>query len=190
MLSRECSDLDIRNEVKNFRKLQGCTVVFGYLQIVLMDNSNNDFTNITFPELREVTGFVLLFRVFGLDDLGRLFPNLIVIRGATLFADYGLIVYGLPDLKRIGLKNLLSIERGFVRIELCPKLCYASTIEWERITHDEAAGNVVPKDPDECPGVRIACRQCPIPMRCWSPMNCQKMIGDSLTKCKNAPSID
>lgn len=179
--ARECADLDIRNEVASLKVLNNCTVVHGFLQIVLMDNPDNDFKGLSFPELREITGFLMLFRVFGLTTLGDLFPNLVIIRGATLFADYGLILYGLPDLQQIGLRNLLSIERGFVRIELCPKLCYASSIDWALITHQEAMGNVVPKDSETCANVTRHCATCEMPGRCWSYVNCQKKIGGQMT---------
>lgn len=182
--SRECADLDIRNDVKNFKVLTNCTVVHGHLQMVLMDKETNDFTNISFPELREITGFLMVYRIFGLKDLGALFPNLTIIRGALLFADYALIIYDNPHLEFIGLKNLMSIERGFARVESCPNLCFASTIDWSQITHNESIGNVITKDPDHCPNITTPCRMCPFPGKCWSIANCQKKIGEEMTKRK------
>lgn len=61
---RVCSSLDIRNSVGNLKKLRGCRVIEGYLQIQLFDNAKEeDFKDISFPELREITGYFLLFRV-------------------------------------------------------------------------------------------------------------------------------
>lgn len=176
--ARHCTDVDIRSDIRNLERIRNCTVIEGYLQLVLLDNATNNFTGISFPNLHEITGFLMLFRVYGLTDLGKLFPSLVIIRGATLFADYGLILYALPDLTRVGLKNLLSIERGFVRIELCYNLCYASTIDWALITHQESVGNVVQKDSPSCK-LLPACNHCPLKGRCWSHMNCQKQIGDN-----------
>lgn len=175
---RHCTDVDIRSNMKNLEVIRNCTVIQGYLQLVLLDNATNNFTGVSFPNLHEITGFLMLFRVYGLTDLGKLFPSLIIIRGANLFADYALILYALPDLTRVGLKNLLSIERGFVRIELCYNLCYASTIDWALITHGESVGNVVQKDSAACK-LLPACNLCPIKGRCWSHMNCQKSIDDN-----------
>lgn len=181
--AKECSNIDIRNSVQDMNVLRNCTVVHGFLQIVLMDNKNNDFTNVSFPELREITGFLMVFRIFGLIDLGPLFPNLTIIRGGTLFTDYSLIIYDLPDLQKVGLRNLLSIERGSVRIESCGKLCFASTIDWDQITANNVS-NVIPKDSANCPNVTLGCRLCPWPGKCWSFANCQKKIGDSLAQRK------
>lgn len=180
--ARDCADLDIRNDVKNLEVLRNCTVINGHLQIVLMDGSRNNFTGYSFPQLREITGFLMLYRVLGLADLGQLFPNLVIIRGATRFADYALIIYDIPDLATVGLKNLLAIDRGFVRIELCPKLCYASTIDWSLITRT-AKGNMISQPGIGCPDASKLCKFCPMEGKCWSHVNCQKKIGDKITKC-------
>ena len=184
--SAECSDLDIRNKVSNLNVLRNCTVVYGYLQIVLMDRPNNNFTGVSFPDLREITGFLILFRVMGLTDLGQLFPNLVVIRGAALFHDYALIVYNLPDLKFMGLKNLLAIERGSVRIVGCEKLCHATDVDWSLITLNEgAANNVIPKQVNkQCDDISVACSSCPMKGKCWAFDKCQKTTGDFITKCE------
>lgn len=77
-------------------------MIEGILQIVLIDHADSaEFDNLTFPELREVTGFVLLYRVNGLRSLGRLFPNLAVIRGNDLFFDYALVVFEMLHLQVI-----------------------------------------------------------------------------------------
>jgi insulin receptor len=50
---------------------------------------------------REITGFLLVYRVFGLKSIGSLFPNLIVIRGHNLLTNYALIIYGNKDLQEV-----------------------------------------------------------------------------------------
>jgi hypothetical protein len=43
-----CGNIDIRNDVKNFRKLENCTVIEGHLQIVLIDRGEyQECTNIS-----------------------------------------------------------------------------------------------------------------------------------------------
>lgn len=38
-----------------------------------------------------------------------------------------------PFLLQIGLSNLLHIERGGVKIDKCPQICYVETINWSMI---------------------------------------------------------
>lgn len=104
-----CSSLDIRNTVQSFSQLNDCRVIEGFLQIVLMDRTNeSDFVNLSFPKLREITGYLLLYRVNGLTTLANLFPNLSVIRGHDLFMNYALVVYEMLHLQVImGFANLL-----------------------------------------------------------------------------------
>lgn len=50
---------------------------------------------------REITGYLVLYRVFKLESLSTLFPNLTVIRGEILIKHFGLIIYEMPDLKEV-----------------------------------------------------------------------------------------
>ena len=131
-----CKNVDIRNTAKTFERLQGCRVVEGYVQILLIDIEENDeeyMRNLSFPELREITGYLLLYRTQGLRSLGRLFPNLAVIRGHTLFFNYALVIFEMRHLQEIGLSSLTHIIRGSVRVEKNPLLCYVDTIDWDLI---------------------------------------------------------
>lgn len=58
-----CSSLDIRNTADQFQKLKGCRIIEGQLSIVLMERATiRVYENISFPELREVTGYILIYR--------------------------------------------------------------------------------------------------------------------------------
>lgn len=96
-----CTSVDIRNNPENLIKLAGCQVIEGFLQILLMDRfTEADFQNWTFPDLVEVTEYVLLYRVNGLVTLRHLFPNLSVIRGENEgFHNYGLIIYEMLNMQ-------------------------------------------------------------------------------------------
>lgn len=94
----------------------------------------SEIENESFPELVEITGFLMLYRISGLKTLSRLFPNLAVIRGRDLFKDYALIIYEMIELTDIGLKSLAVIERGNVRIEKNEMLCFVDTVNWKQIT--------------------------------------------------------
>lgn len=92
--------MDIRNTAASFKALEDCRIIDGYLQIVLMDKTNeSDFVNLSFPKLREITGYLLLYRVNGLKTLANLFPNLSVIRGQELFINYAIAVYEMLHLQ-------------------------------------------------------------------------------------------
>ncbi|XP_043284804.1 insulin-like growth factor 1 receptor [Venturia canescens] len=165
-----CSDIDIRNNVDSFKVLEDCHVIEGFLQIVLIENdSEDDFQNISFPKLREVTDFVLIYRVNNLKTLGGILPNLEVIRGDVLFADYSFMIYEMQNLQEIGLNRLTEISRGAVRIEKNPSLCYLSTLDWGLIVR--AGENFIKDNSNEAPCP--VCSHCPNG-RCWNAKHCQK----------------
>lgn len=70
----------------------------------------------------------MFYKVQGIETLEELFPNLKVIRGRKLFVHHSLVVVEMPHLKTVGLVNLNGIQRGFVFIKDCPKLCHLSTV--------------------------------------------------------------
>lgn len=114
--ARVCPSVDIRNSVDHLGLLQGCSVVEGYVRIVLMERTQEaDFELLTLPDLREVTQYLLFYKVVGLRSLG-----LTVIRGDTLFQDFALVVYEMFSLEEIGLRSLVRVDRGAVRIEKNP----------------------------------------------------------------------
>ncbi|XP_011882700.1 PREDICTED: insulin receptor-like [Vollenhovia emeryi] len=168
-----CQSIDIRNDVNSFIVLKDCRVIEGFLQIVLIENNTEaDFENVSFPELREITGYFLLYRVDGLKSLNKLFPNLEVIRGDILLTDFTLMIYEMKNLQEIGLTNLAKISRGGVRIEKNPALCFTNTVNWSLIV---PSGESFIKDNriDNCPHVK-GCTQCPGGY-CWTAQHCQKL---------------
>ncbi|XDV28920.1 hypothetical protein PO909_032113, partial [Leuciscus waleckii] len=183
--------IDIRNDISEFKKLDNCTVVEGYLQILLIGDKNNNlnqehFRSLSFPKLTMVTDYLLLFRVSGLDSLSMLFPNLNVIRGRNLFYNYALVIFEMTSLKDIGLHNLRNITRGAIRIEKNPELCYLDSVDWSLIMDAEfnnyINGNKQSKEcGDVCPGIMEDRPQCiktsfndNYSYRCWTSNHCQK----------------
>uniref|UniRef100_A0A3B3CHJ2 Insulin-like growth factor 1 receptor n=1 Tax=Oryzias melastigma TaxID=30732 RepID=A0A3B3CHJ2_ORYME len=171
--------------------MENCTVVEGYLQILLIGDKNNNanqevFRSLSFPKLTMITDYLLLFRVSGLDSLSTLFPNLTVIRGRNLFYNYALVIFEMTSLKDIGLYNLRNITRGAIRIEKNPELCYLDSIDWSSIMDAEfnnyIAGNKQSKEcSDVCLGVtenNPLCRKAMIrnsySYHCWNSNQCQK----------------
>ncbi|XP_064474784.1 insulin-like growth factor 1 receptor [Ornithodoros turicata] len=180
-----CSDVMARNTVSHLTlQLDNCTVVEGSVLIMLMGNQREDFWNgVSFPMLREITGYLLLYRAGGLLSLGQLFPNLAVIRGSTLFMNYALVVFEMEHLQQLGLSRLTAILRGSVRVEKNPQLCFTDTVNWEQIMYqNESSANMFMadnQDPAECPPCPDHC-----PLRpsgtsgqrlCWDPHHCQRV---------------
>ncbi|KAJ8417407.1 hypothetical protein AAFF_G00286340 [Aldrovandia affinis] len=191
--------IDIRNEISEFKWLENCTVVEGYLQILLIGDKTSNvnqevFRTLSFPKLTMVTDYLLLFRVSGLDSLSTLFPNLAVIRGRNLFYNYALVIFEMTSLKDIGLYNLRNITRGAIRIEKNPELCYLDSVEWSLVMDSESnnfiAGNKQSKEcGDACPGYLEENSQCiktsvndNYSFRCWNSNHCQKVCPDKCEK--------
>lgn len=54
-IKRKCENIDIRNRMEDFKMIESCEIITGYLQIVLVDKrrkSSKDNYNYTFPKLR------------------------------------------------------------------------------------------------------------------------------------------
>uniref|UniRef100_UPI00358F180E insulin receptor-like n=1 Tax=Myxine glutinosa TaxID=7769 RepID=UPI00358F180E len=132
--SKICNTFDVRNNITMLDDLSHCTIIEGYLQIVLISNTRPEhFSGLSFPRLTVITEYLLLYRVAGLESLRNLFPNLTIIRGTRLFFNYALVIFEMLNLKEIGLISLTNITRGAVRIEKNPDLCYLDTVDWSLI---------------------------------------------------------
>uniref|UniRef100_A0A3Q3K1Z3 Tyrosine-protein kinase receptor n=1 Tax=Monopterus albus TaxID=43700 RepID=A0A3Q3K1Z3_MONAL len=167
---------------------QNCTVIEGHLKILLMFRTKpEDFRGLSFPRLTVITDYLLLFRVYGLESLSDLFPNLTVIRGNHLFFNYALVVFEMLQLREIGLHSLMNITRGAVRLEKNPDLCYLSTLDWSKIL-DSVEDNYIMANKndrecgDVCPGTAVGKATCQTTTinghfseRCWTQNHCQRM---------------
>ncbi|KAH1023594.1 hypothetical protein HUJ04_012768 [Dendroctonus ponderosae] len=185
-----CKSLDIRNKIDSFKQLEGCQVIEGSLQILLFDNLNEtEFSQISFPALREITGYFLLFRVNSLKTVGQLFPNLAVIRGQHLFpGGKSLVIFEMASLQEIGLHSLTHIMNGKVHIDRNPSLCFVHSIDWTKIISTEDPTFIKSLKPEnECPVCPQAIngKACPRNERnknnnnnkylCWNRNHCQKI---------------
>ncbi|GCB73640.1 hypothetical protein scyTo_0002720 [Scyliorhinus torazame] len=185
-----CQSIDVRNNITHLQQLRNCTVIEGNLQILLMFGTKpEDFRGLSFPELTMITDYLLLFRVYGLESLQDLFPNLTVIRGTRLFFNYALVIFEMLHFKEIGLYNLVNITRGAVRIEKNPELCYLSTLDWSKIL-DSVEDNYIKSNKDDrecgdvCPGTLKGKSNCAQTVfndqfnhRCWTSEHCQRVCS-------------
>ncbi|ESP03642.1 hypothetical protein LOTGIDRAFT_137195, partial [Lottia gigantea] len=159
--------------------LEDCAVIEGNLKIYLFDFEPNSL-----PNLLEITGYLLLYRVSNLDNLSNVFPNLTVIRGQELMYNYALVVYEMSDLEDIGLPSLRVIKHGGVRIEKNMNLCYVSTVDWYKLTLNSKAdfffknnkfeAECVNKCPENCVKTKMDNEN---KSRCWNADSCQKNLG-------------
>ncbi|XP_051990910.1 insulin receptor-like [Xyrauchen texanus] len=184
-----CSSKDIRNNVTNLRALENCTVIEGHLKILLMFTTKaEDFRGVSFPKLTVVTDYLLLFRVYGMESLSDLFPNLTVVRGNNLFFNYALVLFEMLQLKEIGLHSLMNITRGAVRVEKNPELCYLSTLDWSKILDSDEDNYIMANKNsrecgDVCPGTFQGKSTCQFTTineayneRCWNQKYCQRSM--------------
>ncbi|NXV24088.1 INSRR protein, partial [Cepphus grylle] len=181
--------MDIRNDVSQLQKLENCSIIEGNLQILLMFTTGaEDFRGLSFPRLLMITEYLLLFRVYGLESLRDLFPNLSVIRGTNLFFSYALVIFEMPHLRDVGLHSLAHVLRGSVRIERNQELCHLSTIDWGLLLPDAVdntyiVGNKLAEEcADVCPGILDVEKPCAqtsvngqLDYRCWTSSYCQKV---------------
>uniref|UniRef100_A0A182YDQ9 receptor protein-tyrosine kinase n=2 Tax=Anopheles stephensi TaxID=30069 RepID=A0A182YDQ9_ANOST len=171
-----CTNVDIRNDLRRLSEIENCTVISGFFQMVLLDRvPAEEFEKYRFPKLREVTGYMLFFRVINLTTLRRLFPQLAVIRGQQLIGNYALVFYYMENMIEVGLKSLIAIQRGFVYTLHCPQLCHLDTIDWAAISGlDNNTKNLNSFEPPKsvCNKSEV-CRSCE-PKFCWGSESCQK----------------
>nr|Q25410.1 RecName: Full=Putative molluscan insulin-related peptide(s) receptor; Contains: RecName: Full=Putative molluscan insulin-related peptide(s) receptor alpha chain; Contains: RecName: Full=Putative molluscan insulin-related peptide(s) receptor beta chain; Flags: Precursor [Lymnaea stagnalis]CAA59353.1 putative receptor for molluscan insulin-related peptide(s) [Lymnaea stagnalis] len=169
-----CGSVDIRSSMDNFKLLENCTVIEGSLRISLFELKALDFRHLSFPDLREITDYLLMYRVYGLETLSKLFPNLAIIRGRELFNSYAIVMYEMRDLQDLGLVNLRTISRGGVRLTKNFKLCYIETINWTQIGVSDPEARRFINNKEQCPN---SCKDECQSKRCWTYSDCQKGLN-------------
>lgn len=196
------NSLELLNIYQNqlSRPMQECTVIEGNVQMSLVIHGNStqeNYSSFRFPKVREITGYLMVFRVGGLKSLGSIFPELRVIRGLELVYDYALIIFRNSDLSEIGLTKLQKISRGGVRISENENLCFAKSINWTLIVSEPALieANAIPELCSSCHKSRTNPADCVIlentennssEKACWNRNHCQKKCAEKCTKLKLA----
>uniref|UniRef100_A0A6P7FHC4 Insulin-like growth factor 1 receptor isoform X3 n=1 Tax=Diabrotica virgifera virgifera TaxID=50390 RepID=A0A6P7FHC4_DIAVI len=95
-----CQTIKIRNDPQNLKVLENCTEIWGSLEIVLFENtedygefSEDNYKDLVFPKLRVISGYLFLYNVTHLNSIGQLFPNLNQIGGRHLIRDYSVVIW-------------------------------------------------------------------------------------------------
>lgn len=185
---RICDSINIGpNNLSEFSKLSECDVIVGSLTMakILIQNK----TEILSP-VKEITGYLLVYRVEGITSLSEILPNLVIIRGnELLFGQYSFVVYENVYLKSLGLYSLKVISRGSLKVENNPALCYLVTIHWTNIITDHKKQDFQLRNnmnPDHCP----LCKEAKVehPFICWDYDHFQK-IQDEGNKCLQVETV-
>ena len=92
----------IKHNVDRIKNLKGCSIIEGHL-IISGFEEDQTMLNHTFPELREVTEYVIFYKAKNIARLNHFFPNLAVIRGNKLVADFALVIYQMDHMVEVGL---------------------------------------------------------------------------------------
>ncbi|KAJ8719798.1 hypothetical protein PYW08_011973 [Mythimna loreyi] len=180
--SRMCEGKLIRNII-DLKKLDGCVVILGSLEIFIEKVRKENFVNMTFWDLREITEYLVIYRVRELESVGQLFPSLTRIRGLKLLNNFALVVYDNSHLREIGLYSLLKIDRGGVSMWQLPQACFVDTIDW-KVLAPKARHVISPPDIQVQCSIPCSCSRNASLNRCWNNRKCQLFLdGPEADKC-------
>ncbi|XP_017057664.1 insulin-like receptor [Drosophila ficusphila] len=126
-----CESLEI-NEIEDLRKLQNCTHVEGHVRLAYLDFAAGNYSaDLLASNVTEISDYLMVYRCIGLLSLQLIFPRLRIIRGhSLLFDQYSLVVYDNRNLRELGFVELLRIQKGSIRVESNPLLCFVETVDW------------------------------------------------------------
>lgn len=123
-------------KIEDLRQLEDCQVIEGSVRLITLNVPTNQ--DVSLPQLTEIVGHLLVYKVSGLKSISQIFPSLARINGAELFKGFSLIINENPDLENVGLTHLSSIANGAIRIEGNEMLCFVHTVNWTLIMIDAA----------------------------------------------------
>lgn len=129
--------------------LRNCTFILGYVRILnakFVDFASSNSSQFAtdddeplFPNITEITDYLLVFQAHHITHLGQLLPRLSIIHGTRLFRSaFSLVLFLSPSLTHINLGRLVSIRRGTVLLSRLYHVCYVNTIDWSRIVVSHA----------------------------------------------------
>ncbi|CAF0885729.1 unnamed protein product [Brachionus calyciflorus] len=169
-----CSSINIQGpiSVNKLSKVQNCSIVVGHIR--LMNTQFHDLNQSTsiFPNLIEITDYLLIFQIQNINNLEILFPKLSIIRGHNLFKNNALIIFLTNSLLKLSLKSLVQINKGSVLISRLYHACYINTIDWSYILKNNTKP-IINLNNNEC------FSNC---FNCWSENSVQLKCP---TKCEN-----
>uniref|UniRef100_A0A915K469 receptor protein-tyrosine kinase n=1 Tax=Romanomermis culicivorax TaxID=13658 RepID=A0A915K469_ROMCU len=181
------------------KRYANCTKVIGNLEIshltdrMLAEAKIDSFDFLS--EIREVTGYVLIFGL-SLSRRSLNIPNLLVIHGSPAFflhkhnntikrlRKFALFIAS-NDLEKINLPNLLSVGGGLGLISN-KKLCYWKTINFGQWLGDDYRSKLlIENNYGLCNNADFSCEKCD---HCFGPtsLDCQKIFYTNCSKMCNS----
>ena len=113
-------------EENQFKQLKNCVTIKGSLTF-----ENFNYTNLSFPNLLDIKGYLIIGNVANLTSVKQLLPNLVHIHGESPHNE-SLVIRNNTDLEKLDFKKLMKISRGDVEISGNPRLCLSDTISWSK----------------------------------------------------------
>lgn len=127
-----CKSVEVTGDARLLKEYASCVTIEGNLRIQLIEYNNKNDPLLGLPNLVQVTGYVIIYRLSYLQTLRHLLPRLAVIRGQELFHGYSLVIFGNIILQEVNLWNLTHVLAGAVRVE--KNLCRGPPHRWELLS--------------------------------------------------------
>ncbi|XP_014215341.1 epidermal growth factor receptor isoform X2 [Copidosoma floridanum] len=198
----------------NIDSFKDCTIIEGSISI--LDQSFKGYQHIfsnfsfgsryepmhpdrleIFSTLKEITGYLNVQADHREFKNLSYFRNLEVIGGRTLTELFSSLYIVKSSLESLGLSSLRKINSGGVAILENRQLCYAETINWNKIRKSSDHGNLIQKNKNEtdCINDSLVCDEQCSREGCWAPgaeqcLSCKNfMLGNVCVRDCNAPGI-
>lgn len=151
--------------------------------------NNQSDSSIFFPNLVEITDYLLIFQAQNIQSLDRLFPKLSIIRGDNLFKNYALVTFLTNSLLQLNLKSLVSIQKGSVLFSRLYHTCYVNTIDWTYLLKDNTKPTMaLVKNDCFTQTCQNACKSNSTgTLNCWNDNTCQLKCSKD---CPNSCNLD
>jgi len=155
-------------------------------------NKNNSINELVFQNLVEITDYLLIFQAQNIDNLGRLFPKLSIIRGDKLFKNYALIIFLTNSLLQVNLNSLTSIQKGSILLSRLYHTCYINTVDWNHLLKQKSSIKpTIALVNNDCytQSCKTACKNqiAEANQNCWNEKDCQLKCSN---ECKNGCNLN
>lgn len=123
----KCGSLRLQNELEDLSKLENCTIITGYLSLLLMEKATDehDWDKYSFPNLIEIWEYLFVYRARRLTTLGNLFPNLRLIKGQETIHNHALVIWSMDSLQEV-LNIFWSLPTNCLQINMTPRFFYVA----------------------------------------------------------------
>ncbi|KAG8192328.1 hypothetical protein JTE90_002148 [Oedothorax gibbosus] len=211
---KNCEGVEVLH-ADNIDSFKGCTIIEG--SITILDTSFNGFQDVypnftfglphgkmhpskleVFSTLKQVTGFISIQASHADFKNLSFFRNLEVIGGRQLTEYFAALYIVKTSLESLNMRSLKKISSGGVAILENERLCFANTINWQRVMKSNSHSILLQSNGNEtmCRRKDLTCySQCSTD-GCWGPapnecLSCKtyKLDDTCVEKCDNLDGI-